>query len=91
MGLIKLQDKHRFTPHGIVPLLSPRIDKEIALRLYKRSLKLDALRVQIITRAPKSLQMGDLSKILEPCRTNSLVCLAPGPYVITQGTMFLFS
>ena len=47
MGLIKLQDKHRFTPHGIVPLLSPRIDKEIALRLYKRSLKLDALRVQI--------------------------------------------
>ena len=53
MGLIKLQDKHHFTPHGSVPLLSRRTDKEIALRLYKRSLTLDALRIQIMTQAPK--------------------------------------
>ena len=66
-------------------------DKEKTLRLYKRSLKLADLHVQTITRAPKSLQTGDLFKIFEPWWTNSLVCLAPGLSVITQGTNTLSS
>ena len=68
-----------FLPQEDLPLCSPGIDKEIDLRLNKRSLRLGALRVQTITLAPISFQTDDLFNILEPCCTNDLVSSTPGP------------